>query len=287
MDMLDKMAGKGVIMIKVGFIGYGSMGSMLVNGFLSSGRINADEVIVSTRTASKLETLKANWTDINLAQNNTEVARKAKYIFLCVKPLEMKGVLNEIKAFITPETHIISIAGTVMISNIEKIAPGKVTKMIPSINAEAKDGITLVCHNRSVPDEDAAFVEYMLNGISKVKIVEEDNMDVAVDLTSCAPGFIASIFQEFVNAAVSHGNLSKADAEAMVTRTLYGVSKLFCERNMSFEDVMSRVALKGGITEEGIIILRSGLPGTFDKMFSRTLSKREKLKEMSNADFNS
>ena len=41
-------------MITVGFIGYGSMGSMLAKGFLSSGKIRQEEMIISTKTKSKL-----------------------------------------------------------------------------------------------------------------------------------------------------------------------------------------------------------------------------------------
>jgi pyrroline-5-carboxylate reductase len=136
-----------------------------------------------------------------------------------------------------------------------------------------------------VPQSDASYIESLLSGISKVKLIEECNMDIAIDLTSCAPGFIAAIFKEFVNSAVRLSNISEADAEAMVMRTLYGVSKLFCERNMSFDDTISRVAVKGGITEEGVNILKSGLPDTFDKMFKQTLSKRIAIKEMVHRDF--
>ena len=41
-------------MIKIGFIGYGSMGSMLVRGFIASGRINPSEIIVTKVFRDKL-----------------------------------------------------------------------------------------------------------------------------------------------------------------------------------------------------------------------------------------
>jgi|GEM_PF-2407837 len=45
-------------MVKVGLIGYGSMGRMLVRALIMSGALTPDEIIVSTRTKSKLDTLK-------------------------------------------------------------------------------------------------------------------------------------------------------------------------------------------------------------------------------------
>jgi pyrroline-5-carboxylate reductase len=46
------------------------------------------------------------------------------------------------------------------------------------------------------------------------------------------------------------------------------------EKNFSFEQVVSRVATKGGITEEGTKVLHEQLPEVMDKLFERTLEKR-------------
>ena len=81
-------------MIILGFIGYGSMGSMLIDAFLRSGNIKPGEIIVSSRTKSKLDILKEKWIDIHTADSNSEVAQKAKYVFVFVKPLEVNGVLE-------------------------------------------------------------------------------------------------------------------------------------------------------------------------------------------------
>jgi pyrroline-5-carboxylate reductase len=261
-------------MIQIGFIGYGSMGSMLLNGFISSGKINQNQIIVSTKTKSKLETIKAKFDQIHIAQSNMEVAQKAKYIFICVKPLEVKSILAEISKFATSETHIISIAASVTIKNIEEIINGKITKIIPSLTSEVKEGISLVCHNNIVSKNDAAFVESLLGGISVVKIIDENNLETATEITSCGPGLIAAMFQEFVNAGLRHSNLSREDVEEMVIRTFSGTAKLMLEENMKFEDIINRVATKGGITEEGVKILKTGLPKTFDEMFYQTRDKR-------------
>lgn len=272
-------------MIGIGFIGYGSMGSMLLNGFISSGKIKQNEIIVSTKTKCKLETIKAKFNKINIAQSNMEVAKKAKYIFICVEPLEVKNILGEISKFTTPETHIISIAASVAIENIEKIFNGKITRVIPSLTFEIKEGTALVCHNNKVSKDDANFTESLLSGISRIKITDEDNFQKATEMTSMGPGLMAAIFQEFVNAGFRHSNLSKEDVEEMVIRTFSGTAKLMLERNMKFENIITRVATKGGITEEGVKVLQAGLPETFDQMFHQTLNKRKELANKINEDF--
>lgn len=267
-------------MIRTGFIGYGSMGSMMIDSFIRSGNIDPDEIIVSTRTKSKLGVLKERWKGIHTADSNLEVAQKAKYIFICVKPLEVTGILEEIKSVISSDTNIISIAGPVKIAYIEKLTGAKVTKLIPSLTSEVMEGISLVCHGKTVSREEADYIETLLNGISKVKTIKEEEFAFATELTSCMPGFIASIFEELVGSASRHTNsLSRAEIEEMVLQTLYGTSKLFIDKKMSFGEMIGRVATKGGITEEGVKVLRNGLPDIFDEMFDYTLKKRKLINE--------
>lgn len=43
---------------------------------------------------------------------------------------------------------------------------------------------------------------------------------------------------------------------------------------MSFEDVVKRVATKGGITEVGSRVIYDGFPDIADEMFGKTIAKR-------------
>jgi pyrroline-5-carboxylate reductase len=263
-------------MIKVGFIGYGSMGSMLIEAFINSKNINPDEIIVSTKTKNKLDSLKTRYSDISIANSNSEVAQKAKYVFICVKPLEVKDILREIKDSISYDSNIISIAGPVKIAYIEQITGAKVTKLTPSLTSEVMEGISLVCHSNIVTKEESDYIETLLNGISKVKIIKEEDFELAAELTSCMPGFISSIIEEMVESALRHtSSLGKADIEEMVIRTMFGTSKVLIEKNMGLSEMLNRVATKGGITEEGVKVFRQSLPNVFDEMFEATLSKRK------------
>lgn len=267
-------------MIKVGFIGYGSMGSMLVGSLIRSGRIKPEEMIVSTKTQSKLEDIRKLRENIHVSEDNCEVARRAKYIFICVKPLQVKEVLLEIKPYITSDTNIISIAGSVPMKFIEQVSGAKVTKLTPSLTSEVMDGISLVCHSNAVSEEESRYIETLLGGVSTVKKVKEEDFELAAELTSCMPGFIAAIFRNLTDSAMRQGSgLSREDAEEMIIRTLQGTAKLFVEKYMGFDQMIERVATKGGITEEGVKVFNERLPGVFDEMFRKTLEKRKVVRE--------
>ncbi|MDR1325232.1 MAG: hypothetical protein LBK00_04265 [Treponema sp.] len=48
---------------------------------------------------------------------------------------------------------------------------------------------------------------------------------------------------------------------------------------MTFEELINRVATKGGITEEGTKIIGGKLPGIINEVFEKTLEKREIITE--------
>ncbi len=88
-------------MDNLGFIGFGSMGSMLVKGFIDSGAVCEDQFIVTRKDIARLNEISAVWPKISVTADVAEVVKRAGFIFLCVKPLEYKKVLKDIKPYKT------------------------------------------------------------------------------------------------------------------------------------------------------------------------------------------
>jgi len=263
-----------------GFIGYGNMGSTLIDGFLSSGALVPGDIMVSSRTEAGLSPLLEKWPETSITGDNRRVAQESRTLFICVKPLDVRPVLEEIKDVLSDDTHLVSIAACVTISNLETKFRGMITKVIPSVISQVKEGVSLFCHNSKVDKENAGQIERLFESIGKVVLIDEDQFEVAADLTSCAPGMIAAIFQNFVEAGLRHSRLSKELAQDMVISTLFGTAKLLMEQALGFPELLSRVATKGGITEEAAKVLNDGLPGLFDEVFSKTIGKHESVKSM-------
>ena len=262
--------------MKVGFIGYGSMGSMLLNQFILSGALRPDEIVVFNRTVTKLHGLRESYPTIDIAADVRDVATKAKYIFLCTKALDMLPILEELKGYMTPDTHIISIAGAIQASDISKCTGTAVSKLIPAVTSEVQDGVSLLYHEAAVPKEDAAIIESLLSRISRVKLLKEDDFALITEITSCGPGLIAGIFREFLESAVRSSEVyNRETLQDLLIRTLYGTAKLFLEKELTFDETIGRVAVKGGTTEEGVLVLEEQLPRVFDQMFQSMLYKRK------------
>ena len=57
------------------------------------------------------------------------------------------------------------------------------------------------------------------------------------------------------------------------------------DKDMSFEEVVSRVATKGGITEEGTKVIYDQFPMTAEELFNKTLEKRKITAEKAKGSF--
>lgn len=265
-------------MKKIGFIGYGNMGKVIINGFLFSGALKPEEVILSTRTTHKLSNLHEKYPEIEIARNNCRTASESDLLFLFVGTKDVKNVLDEIKKYTSENTHVVYIAAALTMENVEKIFRGKISKAVPSITSEVREGVTLICHNRYVTKQEAGYINDLFNSIGPVKTIEEEDFEVGTVLTSCSPAFIAKIFVEFAKKATLNSGFSIEESEEMLIRTLSGISKLLSREENGFENLMSSVATKGGITEEGLKVLDEELPELFEKLFEKTIEKHEIIK---------
>lgn len=265
--------------MKIGFIGFGSMGSMIIKGFLDSNAINANEVVVSNRSLSKLDDLKTKYPEIDISEKNTNLAKMCNPIFLFVNTGEVKNVLDEIKPHLIEDAHIIHISAGLSLETIEKVFDIKITRVIPSLTSEVKEGVSLVCHNEKVNPQEKKFIEDLFNHISLVNVVNENDMDIATDLTSCSPAFLAFIIKKFADLGAKKSEMNEKETEEMVLQSLKGTIKLLTEKEMTFDELIFRVATKGGITAEGIKSLEKDLPSVFENLFNSTSNKRKKLKE--------
>ena len=255
--------------MKIGIIGYGSMGKMLLWKFSESG-ISKQDLYASNRTITKLEEAK----DIANITGSKELAKEADIVFVCVRPADIKTVIEEIKDDVKNGALLVSLNGSVSFESIKAVADCSTAKVIPSLTAEIGRSQTLMCFNDKVNDAQKQSLKDLLSCIGDVIELPENEMGMGSELVSCMPGFIASIFDVICNSAKKHTSIPDDQIVKMVLRTMSATGDLMLQKDMTFEDVVKRVATPGGITEEGTKVVYEGFPKTADLIFEKTLEKR-------------
>lgn len=257
--------------MNIGIIGYGSMGKMLVEKFLEAE--NAfDEIYVSNRNPEKISHLSAV---VNICENNSDLAENTQVIVMCVRPTDIKSVLEDIKGKISDDAIIVSLNGSVSFESLGKIVTHKMAKVIPSVTAEINRSQTLVCFNEHMNSADKDIITELFKCVGNVIELPEAEMGMGSELVSCMPGFIASIFDVICSSAKKHTSIPEKQIVSMVLDTLCATGELMIDKEMSFHDVVSRVATKGGITEEGTKVVYESFPEIADELFHKTLDKRK------------
>lgn len=270
--------------MKIGFIGTGSMGRTLVEAFLRAQTFLPSEMVISNRTQSKADQLAAAYPGMHVAHNNLELVQDVTCFFICVKPGEFRPVLQEVQKGVRPDQLAISITSPVMLSDLEKWLPCKVAKIIPSITNQMLSGTSLYIPGSRMNREEEKWLHQLLSTISSPLKVEEEHTRIASDLASCTPAFLANILEQMVEAAVAKTGMPIETATPLVEQMVLGVGKLLTEGGFSFETLQQRVAVPGGITAEGLHLLKKELSPTFEKLFEITHAKYaediEKVKKM-------
>ena len=266
--------------MKIGIIGYGSMGKMLLWKFSGSG-IKKDDLYAANRTFEKLDEAK----DIAVICSNKEAAGNSDIVFVCVRPADLKDVLSEIRPEIRKDALLVTLNGSITFDMIAKVVDHKTAKVIPSLTAEIDRSQTIVSYNGGVTDEDKKNLESILRTMGDVIELPENEVGMGSELVSCMPGFIASIFDVICNSAKKHTEIPDEQIVSMVLKTMSATGDLMLEKGMSFEDAVARVATKGGITEEGTKVIYDLFPQAADLMFEKTLEKRKLTAQKAKENF--
>jgi pyrroline-5-carboxylate reductase len=253
---------------------------MLIRHFIRTGVTAPQDIAACSKTGVSARAL-ATGTGIAVKDSGRDVAQGADVLFICVRPLDVHGVLAEIRDVLSKDTLIVSIAGCVTLADLASWSvPGaRCVKIIPSVTAEEHSGVSLVAWGSWVTPEDKELVFSLFSAIGTPVEIEEKHIEVYSDLTSCAPALFAAMMQEYAAAAVRKEGVPPALAEYLVRHTLIGTAWLLASKETGFDTIISRVATRGGITEEGVKVLRSRLPAVYDELLDATLAKHELVKQ--------
>jgi pyrroline-5-carboxylate reductase len=253
---------------------------MLIRKIIGTGLVGPGGISASSKSGISARGL-AGTTGITAEPSNRTVAGKADVLFICVKPLEVRGVLDEVRDVLKHGTLLVSIAGCVSLENLRDWTGDTVhcVRIIPSVTAEENAGISLVAWGPGVIPEEKNLVLGLLNAISTAVEIEERDFDLYTNLTRCGPALIVAMMREFAGGASRTGTIPPELAEYLVKETMIGIARILEGEQVTFDNIIGRVATKGGSTEEGVKVLQARLPAVMDEVLLALDAKRRVVSE--------
>jgi pyrroline-5-carboxylate reductase len=231
------------IKLRIGIIGIGNMGQAIARGILKSHRVYYNDI-----DKEKVNLIKKNYPVLKYLEL-AQLIDASEVIILSIKPQDMKGVLCKIKKIIKKEKLFISIAAGVTTEFIEsKLDKQRVIRVMPNMAAIVKSAITAITLGKYANRQDLKIAKQIFSKIGRVIILEEDLIDAVTAISGSGPGFLAYILECLKNAGVKIG-LNEEVSQKLVFETFKGTANLFKKLNLKPEDLVSKVASKGGTTE--------------------------------------
>lgn len=243
--------------MKLGFIGTGNMAGAIMGGIIGQGIIPASEIIGSDVFPVEREKIKEQY-GIHVTENNKEVVEKADKFILSVKPQFYASVIEEIKEIVREDQIIITIAPGKTLEWLEEKfgKPVKIVRTMPNTPAMVGEGMTAVCANEKVTEEELDEVLTLLNAFGKTEVVPEHLIDVVVSTSGSSPAYVFMMIEAMADAAVADG-MARPQAYKFAAQAVLGSAKMVLETGKHPGELKDMVCSPGGTTIEAVRVLEA------------------------------
>lgn len=240
---------------RIGFIGAGNMATALIRGLMESGMYPSEGILVSDKEPWAVREVSTSF-GVRACNSNKEVVCESQILVLCVKPQDIKGVLEEVKGNIRSEQVVISIAAGIPIGTIQEILGPKVPviRVMPNTPALVGEGMSALAGGEAVASHHMEDAVKIFNAVGQTAVVEESMINSVTALSGSGPGYIFRIMECMMDAGTELG-LDKDLVHRLVVQAFVGASALARSSEEPVSKLRERVTSPGGTTEAGLNVL--------------------------------
>lgn len=267
-------------MSTIGFIGSGNMAEAIIKGILAAGLYQSENIIASDVRPERLDAMAREY-KIKTTLNNEDVIQYAEVLMICVKPQNVKALLDEIAAKVDNKTLVISIAAGITAAYLSKRLPKcQVIRAMPNTPAMVGQGATgLFSANASKMS--MVLAVKLFDAVGNAVIVDKEELiDAVTAVSGSGPAYYFLLMEEMIKAGVQLG-LSEKTAEELVLQTAYGASLLAKEaykRGEKPAELRRKVTSPRGTTEAAISIFQQhGFDGIIRAALQRAVQRSAEL----------
>ena len=238
-------------MKKIAFIGAGNMASAIVGGILSSNISNPCDIVLYDKNTQQFSKFHI---DCYHASSIDEALNRSDFVFLSVKPQNIKDVLNEIKCCENINNKIfVSICAGITIESIEKVLGNvKIARAMPNTPLLIGQGTTGLCKNNLITDEEFSTVYEIFSASGFVATVDESDINNVTALTGSSPAYVYLFVKALVEGAEKLG-FNNENAIKMVCNTLIGSANMILNSDLNIDELIKMVTSPKGTTEKALI----------------------------------
>ena len=265
--------------MKLGFIGAGNMARAIINGLIAEQKISGEDVYIHSAHKSSYESYaKEKW--LNPCESNSDVVKNAEIVFLAVKPIVAKDVLEEVSTeFERKNPVLVSMVTGVSIAELADalhFPAAKIIRIMPNVNVEIGEGMTALKAGEKVTETESSEVTDLFDSIGKTTEMEEKDFSTFVALAGSSPAYVYLFIDAISRSGVKYG-LSKRQATEIAAQAVLGSALKVLEASKSPMDLVDDVCSPGGTTVAGLLAMEEyGFTTSVIKGLDATVAKDKK-----------
>ena len=264
--------------LRVAILGAGKMGGILLQAFLKNNLLSPDQIVATVQHPERALALSAQF-GVEVTTDNAAAAAFADIILIGVKPIQVPGIIEQIKPGLTPAKLIISFAASVTTASIEQAAGCELAavRAMPNTPAMIGAGVTALCPGHFVSAEHMAIAQRIFSTVGRTVVVDEKHMDAVTGLSGSGPAFLYIIIEALAEAGVNVG-LPRDVATLLAAQTTLGSARMVLETGYHPALLKDQVTTPAGCTVDGILELEEGgLRVTLIKAVKRATQRAKEL----------
>ena len=240
---------------KITILGVGVMGGAILNGILTKKFCSGAAVTVYDLIPEKVRPFVDTF-GVKAAASAKAAVQGAEVVVLAVKPQYINALMEEIAEELDVETLVISIAAGVSLSRLQEyLNTGNLIRVMPNTPAQIGSGVSGWIADRSVSEEDKAYVRSFLAQIgTEIEVRNEDQIDQVGAISGSGPAFVYLFMEAMIDTGVHMGMTREAVTE-LVVQTLIGSAEYLKARGEHPAVLRNEVTSPGGTTAEGLYYL--------------------------------
>ena len=243
--------------MKIGFIGSGNMGGAIARGIVKSGVVPGRDVYLYDVLPAASASLAS---DIGGTAVKTpeELTASAELFVLAVKPVYVKDALRACYAGLAGKAVVSIVAGLSGAALSKQLPEGaRCLQTMPNTPAMVGEGVTALCEETTLTQEELDFVRRMFSAIGRVYTLPARLIEAESAVAGSGPAYAAMFIEAMADGGVLLG-LPRAQAMEMAAQTLIGTAKMMLESGRHPGAIKDMVCSPGGTTIEAVRALESG-----------------------------
>lgn len=233
----------------IAILGGGNLGVSIAKGLIATDFINPSQITITRRRSHLLEELKTD--GINVSGDNSHAVKNTEIVLVCVKPHQILELLEEVKAELTTEQHIVvsTVSGVSMQEITDIIGNIPVYRAMPNTAIAIRESMTCIASNGN--DEHLDEIIAIFNQLGMTKIITEELMGAATVVGACGIAFVLRFMRAMSQGGIEIGFGSEV-SQLITAQTIKGASRLILESRNHPEREIDKVTTPQGITISGL-----------------------------------